>query len=143
MYDHDRSYVFRSWKRSYRESRRAHEWPLEVYDAYMQRLIEHLLARSRVLVARPEGWPEGILGWACAQQADDAFVLHYAYVKRRARARTTGGDSLLWALVEAMAPRGKLLYSHRRAPYTFALDGHGYEFAPERASLREDVHESG
>lgn len=125
---HDRDFIFHSWLSSYRDSPRTHDWAREAYDAFMQREVERLLERSTVFVARPEGWPQGVYGWACAEQTEDAFVLHYGFVKRRVRTR-----GIFWGLVEALKPRGALLFTHLRPPYTRTLSKRGFVHAPERA----------
>lgn len=163
MRPYDRSFVFASWKAGYRDSpemgwlqhvaaqcddaathdqRRAElaAWHKdaaeEAYDASMQRRIERLLTRSRVLVARPPDWPEGILGWVCSEQTADTFLLHWAHVRKRYRARYTG-HSLLWELVAALEPRGALRFTYLRPPFTDALTSHGYAFAAGHASAEE------
>lgn len=138
MRPHDRDYVFDSWKRSYRESPRAVDWPSDVYDAFQQRVIERLLPHCTVLVARPEGWAEGIMAWVCVQQKPDAFLLHYAFAKRRFRKRVTG-ESVFWQLIDSLKPHGEMLFTHLRPPYTNTLTTHGFAFAPERASTRGDA----
>lgn len=152
MRDHDRGHVFATWKASYRDGSGWHEHFApgtdpklvdELYDQHMQRGIERLLSRSRVLVARPEGWAEGILGWVCAQQLVDGdrsvFAVHYAYTKRRLRKRTTG-ESLCWALIEKLEPRGRLVFTCLRPPHGRTFTNHGYAFAPEYARAREEQH---
>ncbi len=133
MRAHDRDYVFDTWKRSYRESPRGLallDLGEDVYGDHMQATIERLLPRSRVLIARPPDWAEGILAWACVEQLPDVFAVHYGFAKRRARKRATG-ESLFWALIDGAAPRGRGVFTHLRPPYTATLTNHGYAFAPE------------
>lgn len=142
----DRAFVFASWKAGYRDSpemgwvravaSRHRDAAEEAYDASMQRRIERLLARSRVFIARPPEWPEGIMGWACGEQTRDAFLLHWAHVRKRHRARNTG-RSILWALVPEFEPRGALRFTHLRPPFTDALTRHGYAYAAGHADAEE------
>ena len=128
---HDRDYVFDTWKRSYRLSPRTAQWAPEAYDAFQQRAIERILPRSIVFVARPEGWAEGILGWACVEFARDAFVLHYGYTKKRLR-----GQGIFWTLVrhaQGDTEHERMVFTHLRPPYTNTLAKHGFVHAPERA----------
>lgn len=76
------------------------------------------------------------MGWACGEQTRDAFLLHWAHVRKRHRARNTG-HSILWALVPEFEPRGALRFTHLRPPFTDALTRHGYAFAPGRADAEE------
>jgi hypothetical protein len=142
----DRAFVFASWKAGYRDSpdmgwvsqaAAQHRAVVEeAYDGWMQLRIERLLARSQVLVARPPDWPEGIMGWVCGEQTPSAFLLHWAHVRKRHRARYTG-RSLLWGLVPMLEPRGLLRFTHLRPPFTDALTRNGYLFAPGRADAEE------
>lgn len=130
---HDRDFIFHSWLQSYRRSPATHAMADYPYYLTQQKTAERLVARSRVAVVRPVDWPEGVIGWVCAEQQDSAFVLHYGYVKGRYRATRTRGPSFFWGLVESMEPRGELLFTHLRPPFTNTLTKHGYSHAPERA----------
>ncbi len=135
----DRDYVFDSWKRSYRESPRGLDLLRlgeDVYGDHMQATIERLLERGEVRIARPDGWAEGILAWVCTEQQPDVFAVHYGFAKRRARKRATG-ESLFWALISMAEPRGELVFTHLRPPYTATLTDHGYTFAPEYLRRQE------
>lgn len=141
MRAHDRGLVFGAWKASYRESPFGLTLPDEVYIDHMQAKIERLLARSRVLVARPEGWPEGVLSWVCAQhvvdEGKDIFAVHYAYTRRRMRRRATG-ESLCWALIAKLAIKAdRCVFTCTRPPYSHTFTKRGFAFAPEYASARE------
>jgi len=126
----DRNFVFHSWLRSYRASPLTYEWPSGPYELWAQRMIERTIGRprARVDVARPEDWPEGIVGWACTEQQPGEFIIHYGFTKRRLR--RTG---IFWGLIESLKPEGRLVFAHLRQPYTDTLLTHGYKHAPERA----------
>lgn len=135
----DRDYVFDSWMRSYRDSPRTHKLEQEVYDDHMQARIERLLARSIVLVARPDDWPEGILGWACVEPGDGTMTIHYGYTKNRLR-----GQGIFWTLVHhaqgsnsaATDPSVERYFTHLRPPFSNTLIKNGYVHAPERAGRK-------
>ena len=128
--DHDMAHVYDTWIRGYRDSPRANKWPLEVYQVYQRATIARLLERSRLLVARPEDWPEGIYGWVCAESAPDKFVVHFGATKPQYRKL-----GVFWRLVEAVRPQDNatrdaqaLVFSHLRPPYVETLKRHGYVF---------------
>jgi hypothetical protein len=72
-------------------------------------------------VARPDDWPEGIVGWLCAEQTDGAFIVHYAHTKPYRRK-----EGVLTALLASLEPTGKLGFSHLRPPYSDTLKRRGY-----------------
>lgn len=118
---HDQAHIYDTWMRGYRESPRTCKWPLEVYRTYQRAVVDRLIARSIVVVARPDDWAEGILGWMCAEQMPDRFVVHFAATKPHERRK-----GVFWSLVEHMQPTGILCFSHLRPPYTETLRKRGY-----------------
>jgi GNAT superfamily N-acetyltransferase len=75
----------------------AHKHTLkEVYDSGMDKRIDRLLFRSRVLVAYFPEVPDEVLGWSCLEGS----ALHYVYVKGVYRRRGIGKglvpDSAKW-----------------------------------------------
>jgi len=131
MRDHDHAFVLDSWLESYRHAPSSHRLPSGVYFTRQRRTVERLLSHSDVKVARPPDWPEGVLGWLCAEQCGDVFVLHYGFVKSFYRKRGLGK-----ALVDAFAPTGRLVFTHLRPPYTDYLRDKGFSHAPHYASVK-------
>lgn len=118
---HDLAHVYDTWIKGYRESPRTCRWPLEVYQTYQRAVIERLLVRSSLIVARPDDWPEGIDGWLCAEQQPDRFVVHFGATKPHLR-----GQGVLTSLLTHAGPTGRLVFSHLRPPYTETLKRRGY-----------------
>jgi GNAT superfamily N-acetyltransferase len=83
MAETDRLYVLNSLVKSYGESPFAQSLPKSVYRAGHSRLAEHLIARSRVLIACDPSDTGTILGW-CATEGD---ILHFCYVRSAVRRR--------------------------------------------------------
>lgn len=75
----DLNFVWSSWTQSYRSSPHTRKFSDAKYQELMQPRIEAILQRSDVLVARPMDWPEGIIGWVCAEP--ETSTLHYCYCK--------------------------------------------------------------
>lgn len=123
----DAAFVFSSWTHSYRDSPGTSRWPAEKYAAWICDHIESTLARSRVLVARPVDWDEGIIGWAAGEQRSGKFILHYAFV--RPLFRQSGALGMLLA---AHAPQGRRLLATLRPPYTDYIKRLGYRYEPRR-----------
>lgn len=120
---HDIAHVYDTWLRGYRESPRTAKWPREVYVTYQRAVIDRMLARPTVklTVARPDDWPEGIVGWLCAEQLADRFVVHFAVTKPHRRR-----EGVLAALLADRRPLGQLTFSHLRPPFTETLKKRGY-----------------
>jgi hypothetical protein len=131
MRDHDHSLVLNSWLESYRKAPSSHRLPSGVYYTRMRRTAERLLSHSDVKIARPPDWPEGVLGWLCAEQCEGVFVLHYGFVKAFYRRNGLGK-----ALVDAFDPRGRKVFTHLRPPYTDHLRNLGFSHAPHYASVK-------
>ena len=75
--DADTRFVHSSWHTDFWKTH-AHKRILkEVYDASMDKRIDRLVFRSRVLVAYFPEVPDEILGWSCLE----GDTLHYVYVK--------------------------------------------------------------
>lgn len=116
----DAAFIYSSWMHSYRDSPLGSKWSDREYSERMNQRIGQLLERSKVLVARPLDWDEGIIGWAAAEQRSGKFLLHYCFV----RGDTSGGVPLfrnrgvLTALIAHHAPQGKRLITTLRPPFT-------------------------
>jgi hypothetical protein len=124
------AHVYDTWLKGYRDSPRACKWPLEVYQVYQRAKIGALLARSKLVVARPEDWPEGIYGWLCAESKPSRFVIHFGVTKPQYRKL-----GVFWKLVESLRPEEPqaregqaLVFSHLRPPFVETLKRHGYVF---------------
>jgi hypothetical protein len=126
--EHDEAFLHATWLSGYRNSPRTHRLSDADYDASQRATIKRLLKRSRVLVARPPDWPEGIAAWMCAEQDDDAFTVHWCHVK--AQWLPLGMHR---ALLSAFEPHGQFLFSHLRPPRTDIWNDLGFTFAPNRA----------
>lgn len=122
---HDHALIYASWLEGFRRSPLTARMTSTEYYGMQHPAITELLERSKVLVARPPDWAEGVMAWAVGEQARRAFVLHAVYVKAWCRRQ-----GLARALVQAMAPQGELLYSAGRPPFTRILDERGYRHEP-------------
>ena len=121
-----------SWRKSYRLSPRTAKWCDEPYAIFISDLMDRLLARSRVVVARPTDWSEGVLGWVAAEQQPTQIVVHYAYVLDAHRKQ-----GLMKALIASLEPKGKLVFSSLRPPFSAALQKLGFVFDRHAASNRK------
>jgi hypothetical protein len=115
--------VYDTWLKGYRESPRMHSWPSEVYATYQRAVIDRLLKRSQLVVARPADWAEGIYGWACCEQQAGRFIVHFGSTKQPFRR-----NGVFWTLVDSLEPQGQRVFSHLRPPYTETLNKRGYTF---------------
>lgn len=131
MREHDHDFVLNSWLMSYRRAPGSHHLPNGVYFRRMRRVAERILSHSDTKVARPLDWPEGVLGWLCAEQCDGVFAVHYGFVKVFYRKRGLGK-----ALIDAFAPTGRLVFTHLRPPYTDHLRNLGFTHAPHYAGVK-------
>lgn len=78
----DLAMVFDSWLKSWRTSKWAGVIPNHLYFDTQRTLIEDLIARgAHIKIAYPEGRPDIILGWVCAEEKEGKTVLHYLYTK--------------------------------------------------------------
>lgn len=78
----DLALVMDSWLKDWRTSKWAGVIPNHLYFETQRVLIEDLIARGAIIkVAYPDGRPDVILGWACAEVKEGKAVLHYLYTK--------------------------------------------------------------
>jgi crossover junction endodeoxyribonuclease RusA len=130
----DAAFIYSSWMHSYRESPLTSRWTDSEYQERMGQRIGSLLERSRVLVARPPDWDEGIIGWAAAEQRSGKFLLHYAFV----RGDASGGVPLfrhrgvLSLLIQQHEPKGRRLITTLRPPFTNYIKRLGFRFEQRR-----------
>lgn len=81
MRANDEPYVYSNWLNSYRQSKRAREFPNDVYFAGQKRLVEITLAHSITKMACASDDESLIYGFICCATG----VLHYVYVKHAFR----------------------------------------------------------
>lgn len=125
----DLAYIRDSWRKSYRDSPRTGKWPATAYAVFIADLMDRQLKRSRVVVARPESWADGVLGWLCAEQQPDQFVLHYVLVRPEFR-----NEKVMTSLIKSLEPNGKLVFSCLRPPFSAYVQRLGFAFNPRAAS---------
>jgi hypothetical protein len=75
--DSDKAFVLNSWKESYRWAPEVRWVPNVAYFNEMNRRVEDLSSRGKVLVACNPVDDDHIVGWCCS----DGGLLHYVYVK--------------------------------------------------------------
>lgn len=126
-----RRLVAASWLASYRTAPEVRDMADDVYDAYMRARVSRLLDRSRVVAALADGVA---IGWACGERASTGrAVLHYAYVKRAYRQHGLGAR-LLDAMRTACGADDRAgVYTHRRPPWSLALEARGWRHRPDYA----------
>lgn len=90
----DVPFITNSWLKSYRGSGEVQGIPNNQYFFFQHKLIEAIVPRSIVIVAAAKEDPHIILGWLCAEVADTALLLHYAYVKNDYRKMGIGSGML-------------------------------------------------
>lgn len=130
---HDTALIYASWLEGFRRAPMHARRATAEYYAHQHPAITEMLARSKVLVARPHNWDEGVVAWAVGEQRREGFVLHAAYTKQVCRRQ-----GLARRLVEAMDPRGPMLFSAYRPPYTRWLEPLGFKYEPRAfPALRE------
>lgn len=130
----DMPFVMRSWLMSWRHSEVTRTMPGDAYYDWQRKRIDGLLPRCVVLVARPDDWDQGILGWLCGEVVPEGSVVHYVYVKRRSR-REGIATALLQQLVDT-APA--YAFTHRRHPYHRWLESRGFVHRPKLARSRNE-----
>lgn len=136
----DRQFIGDSWAKSYA----THNDVLKhirhgVYKRGQYERITRVLARASVFIARPDDWPEGIIGYIVTTPG----AVHWWHVKRTYRANGVGRRLLHHAL-ERMGvdpePKtdeelsklrvGPACYTHHRTPYVAPLWRRGLHFDP-------------
>lgn len=127
----DLSFVYSSWLRSYRASREGQQITHDQrYYAMQHCLVEHLIGRGTVLVARPGDWDEGIVGWVCGEPTTEARIVHYVYVKKPYRKHGLA-RALTDRLSEQFGDRHEYtIFTHRAEPFTSAVKRWGWHFDP-------------
>ena len=77
----DMSFILNSWLKSYRNSEFAKDLANPVYFENHSKIIQHLLAKSNVIIAcNPEELTQ-IYGYSVFEQYESVTILHYIYVK--------------------------------------------------------------
>ena len=77
----DKSFIFNSWLKSFRNSPFAKPMPNEPYYKNHKQIIEKLLKKSKVLIAANPSDPLQIFGYIVYEELGDVKILHYVYVK--------------------------------------------------------------
>lgn len=120
LHKRDLPFVTNSWLKNYRKSWHVKGVPNEIYFARHHRVLEHLIPRASTIVACHPEDPDVLFGWACAEIINDAFVLHYIYIKQRFKTVFESGEkvqgfgmgtALLETFLENEAP-SSLYHSH-------------------------------
>lgn len=93
--DADLRFCHSSWHTDFWKTHAHKHISREVYDLSMDRRIDRLVQRSRVLVAFFPEVPDEVLGWSCLE----VDTLHYVYVKGVYR-RTGIGTGLVRGLAK-------------------------------------------
>ncbi len=128
--DVDHPFIMSSWLQSYRASPAGSRVRLDMqYYAWQHALSEVLLARSTVLVARPEGSDSFLNGWVCGEEWHGTPVVHYVYVKKAYR-RAGMGEALVDGLLTELQCRGPGLFTHDRLPGATVARERGWRFEP-------------
>lgn len=123
--EHDVSFIFNSWLKSFRAGTLCKYVDNTVYFSEHHKLVEKLLKRSTTKIAcNPEN-PEDIYGYITHESIDGIFCLHYAYVKHTFRnlgifkqllastdftGETVGLFTHSTSVCGSMGPKFKLLY---------------------------------
>ena len=121
---HDVAFVCDSWLRSFRRSPSTAGMSVSVYWDRFAPQVRELVASGSVLVARPEDWDRGIIGWVSYEKAPHTFVLHYVYVKNVYRR--------MGVMAKLLSAAGDSDHQHRvitrlRPPYSDILLARGYK----------------
>lgn len=136
--EEDISMIFNSWLKSYRTSLFAKNIANSVYFLNHHKIIEKLLKSSIVLVACNDKDASQIYGWACAQEVDGIFCLHYVYVKQPFR-EIGMARLLINAFGRAEDVAG--IYSHHTRAFEQMADKFNLIYHPYIWANREDKHE--
>lgn len=83
--DGDRDFVFSSWLREYRKSRRIEDVGNDSYYFGQHKVLEDLLQRSNTYVACYQDDPKLVLGYLCGEHFDRCNVVHMTFVKDKTR----------------------------------------------------------
>lgn len=108
----DVPFIFNSWLKSYRHSRFAQDLHTTIYYSEHHKIIENLLKTCEVIIACSDDDVSQILGWACFEKVQGAFVLHYIYTKQTYRMLGIAGRLLSET---GHNPELASLYSHHSA----------------------------
>lgn len=133
MRAHDEPWVYSSWLSSYRHSPTVRGIPNDRYYRKTHDRCELLLERSKVYVARPRGWPEGITGWLCVEYAPEVVAVHFAHVKREYQ-RMGVCSALLAVAIDGHDERK--VFTHALPPGDEYFRKRGYAFAPHYAGKK-------
>ena len=90
----DAPFIFNSWLKSFRENGLARPVSQEIYFTEQHKLIEKLLKRGTTVIACDPKDVSNIYGWACFEQLEGVFTVHYVYVKHSFRALGIGRELL-------------------------------------------------
>ena len=79
--DSDKSFIYSSWLKSYRESDLAKHMVNSIYYDYHAKVIEAAMASSTIIIACNDQDEDQLYGYIVFQQIDDVALVHYTYVK--------------------------------------------------------------
>lgn len=128
--DSDMDFVRDSFRKSYRDSPRTGKWPQEAFAIWVADHLDKMAASCRIVVARPDDWGDhGIIGWLAAEQQPEQFVLAYAFVRPLFRKQ-----GVMTSLIKSLEPKGKLVFSCLRPPFSAYVQRLGFAFNPRAAS---------
>lgn len=129
----DEPWVYRSWLDSYRHSPTVKGIPNGRYYRKTHERCELLIERSKVYIARPVGWPEGITGWLCVEYAGNATAVHFAHTKLPYQ-RNGVCSALLAAALDGRDERK--VFTHALPPGDGYFRRRGFGFAPHYAGKK-------
>lgn len=111
MVNGDRAFFASSWLKSYRRADAVRGVEQQTYFYFHHRLLERLVARSKVVIACDRADPDRIYGFACFEELNGTCVLHYVYV-RKSRQGLGIGSALLDEVLRVCAPSA-LVWTHQ------------------------------
>lgn len=109
----DEPFIYSTWLRSYKPSKRNSGVPASIYYKRQGKIIDAILARpeTKSVIATAHDDPEHFFGHAAWEEYPNAIVLHYFYVKQSFR-RLGIGTALLREVTQDWSSKHQRWISH-------------------------------
>lgn len=125
----DRGFVSSKWLRSFKGAPTVRGVSQQTFFYFQHKIMAHLVARSRVVIACNREDPDHLYGFACFEQDGPTVVLHYLFVRKGLRGQRVGTAILREVLRSAEAPVAALVWTHRTRG---GIDAWLHRFATEQ-----------
>lgn len=113
MVKSDRGYFASSWLKSFRSADAVRGVERQTYFYFQHRVLERLVARSRVIMAADRREPDTIHGFVCFEPRVPTLVVHYLFTRKRYRGQGVGRALLDEARRVCDPAPSALVWTHR------------------------------